>query len=161
MQRSPDVTTPVREKFLSFQPPAVDEEEIEAVSETLRSGWLTSGPRAAELEARFAELTGARHAVAVASGTAALHLSLVAAGIGPGDEVITSPITWPATANVMEHAGARPIFCDVRDSDLNIDADLLPGVARSARGPSCPSTSRASRATSTRSWPSPASAAGS
>ena len=74
MQRSPDVTTPVREGFLSFQPPAVDDAEIEAVSETLRSGWLTSGPRAAELEERFAELTGARHAVAVASGTAALHL---------------------------------------------------------------------------------------
>jgi dTDP-4-amino-4,6-dideoxygalactose transaminase len=129
MQRSPDVTTPVREGFLSFQPPAIDDAEIEAVSEALRSGWLTSGPRAAELEERFAELTGARHALAVASGTAALHLSLVAAGIGPGDEVITSPITWPATANVVEHAGARPIFCDVRDSDLNIDADLLPSVA--------------------------------
>jgi dTDP-4-amino-4,6-dideoxygalactose transaminase len=119
----------VRETFLSFQPPAVDEEEIEAVAETLRSGWLTSGPRAAELERRFAEHTGARYALAVSSGTAAMHLALVAAGIGPGDEVITSPITWPATANVVVHTGARPVFCDVRETDLNLDPALLPAVA--------------------------------
>ncbi|MCC6224109.1 MAG: DegT/DnrJ/EryC1/StrS family aminotransferase [Thermoleophilia bacterium] len=118
-----------RETFLSFQPPAVGEEEIEAVAEALRSGWLTSGPRAAELERRFAELTGARHALAVSSGTAALHLALLAAGIGPGDEVITSPITWPATANVAVHAGARPVFCDVRDSDLTIDPGLIEAAA--------------------------------
>jgi dTDP-4-amino-4,6-dideoxygalactose transaminase len=118
-----------RESFLSFQPPAVDEEEIEAVADTLRSGWLTSGPRAAELEQRFAEHTRARNALAVSSGTAAMHLALVAAGIGPGDEVITSPITWPATANVVVHTGARPVFCDVRDGDLNIDPDLLPAAA--------------------------------
>jgi dTDP-4-amino-4,6-dideoxygalactose transaminase len=110
-----------RETFLSFQPPAVGEEEIQAVAETLRSGWLTSGPRAEELERRFAEYVGARHAVALASGTAAMHLSLVSAGIGTGDEVITTPITWPATANVIVHAGARPVFVDVRATDLNID----------------------------------------
>jgi dTDP-4-amino-4,6-dideoxygalactose transaminase len=110
-----------RKTFLSFQPPAMGQEEIDAVTETLRSGWLTSGPRAAELERRLAELTGARHAIALASGTAALHLSLVGLGIGPGDEVITSPITWPATANVIVHTGARPVFVDVRDDDLNID----------------------------------------
>jgi dTDP-4-amino-4,6-dideoxygalactose transaminase len=118
-----------RDTFLSFQPPAVGEEEIEAVAETLRSGWLTTGPRSAELERRFAELTGARHAIAVSSGTAAMHLSLVAAGIGPGDEVLTSPITWPATANVIVHAGATPVFCDVRDSDLNLDPELLAAAA--------------------------------
>jgi dTDP-4-amino-4,6-dideoxygalactose transaminase len=110
-----------RKTFLSFQPPAVGDEEIEAVAETLRSGWLTTGPRAAELERRVAEMVGAKHAVAVSSGTAAIHLALVALGIGPDDEVITSPITWPATANVVVHAGARPVFVDVRDSDLNID----------------------------------------
>jgi dTDP-4-amino-4,6-dideoxygalactose transaminase len=110
-----------RTTFLSFQPPAVGDEEIEAVAETLRSGWLTTGPRAAELERRVAELVGARHAVAVSSGTAAIHLALIALGVGPDDEVITSPITWPATANVIVHAGARPVFVDVRDSDLNID----------------------------------------
>jgi dTDP-4-amino-4,6-dideoxygalactose transaminase len=112
-----------RDTFLSFQPPAIGEEEIEAVAETLRSGWLTSGPRTEELERRFAEYVGARHAIALASGTAAMHLSLVAAGIGPGDEVVTTPITWPATANVIVHCGATPVFADVCDSDLNIDPD--------------------------------------
>ena len=108
---------------LGFQPPAIGEEEIAAVVETLRSGWLTTGPRAAELERRFAEYAEARHALAVSSGTAALHLSLLALGVGAGDEVITTPITWPATANVIVHAGATPIFADVREGDLNIDPD--------------------------------------
>jgi dTDP-4-amino-4,6-dideoxygalactose transaminase len=110
-----------RSSFLSFQPPALGEQEVAAVVETLRSGWLTTGPRAAELEQRVAEAVGARHAVAVASGTAAMHLALVALGVAQDDEVITSPVTWPATANVIVHVGARPVFVDVRDSDLNID----------------------------------------
>jgi dTDP-4-amino-4,6-dideoxygalactose transaminase len=113
-----------RTSFLSFQPPAVGEEEIEAVAETIRSGWLTTGPRTSELEAQFAAYCGAEHAVALASGTAALHLSLLALGVGHGDEVITTPITWPATANVIVHAGAKPMFVDVRDDDLNIDPEL-------------------------------------
>ena len=112
---------PARKTFLSFQPPAVGEEEVAAVAETIRSGWLTSGPRAAELEQRFAEYAGAKHVLALSSGTAALHLSLLALGVEPGDEVITTPITWPATANVIVHAGARPVFADVRGDDLNID----------------------------------------
>ena len=111
--------------MLGFQPPAIGDEEIEAVAETLRSGWLTTGPRAAELERRFAEYVQAEHVLAVASGTAALHLALLAVGVGPGDEVITTPITWPATANVIVHAGATPVFADVRDSDLNIDPDRV------------------------------------
>src|SRR5215210_1599476 len=110
-----------RESFLSFQPPAVGEEEIAAVAETIRSGWLTSGPRAAELERRMADFLEVEHVIALSSGTAALHLALVALGVGPGDEVITSPITWPATANVVVHAGATPVFADVRDDDLNLD----------------------------------------
>jgi dTDP-4-amino-4,6-dideoxygalactose transaminase len=113
-----------RKTFLSFQPPAIGSEEIAAVTETLRSGWLTSGPRAAELEERVAALTGAKHAISLASGTASLHLALAGLGIGAGDEVITSPITWPATANVVVHLGARPVFVDVRDDDLNIDPAL-------------------------------------
>ncbi len=112
---------PRRATFLGFQPPAVGEEEIEAVAETIRSGWLTTGPKAAELERRFAELCGAEHVLAVSSGTAALHLSLLALGVGPGDEVITTPITWPSTANVIVHCGATPVFADVRESDLNLD----------------------------------------
>jgi dTDP-4-amino-4,6-dideoxygalactose transaminase len=114
-----------RETQLGFQPPAIGEEEIEAVAETLRSGWLTTGPRAALLEERMAEYLEAKHVLAVASGTAALHLSLVALGVGPGDEVITSPITWPATANVIVHTGAKPVFVDVREGDLNIDPALV------------------------------------
>ena len=116
---------PPRNAKLGFQPPAIGEEEIEAVVETLRSGWLTTGPRAALLEERMAGYLEAEHVLAVTSGTAALHLALLAVGIGPGDEVITSPITWPATANVIEHCGATPVFCDVREGDLNIDPDLI------------------------------------
>ena len=110
-----------RATFLSFQPPAIGEDEIEAVTETLRSGWLTTGPRAAELEARMREYLDAEHVLAVSSCTAALHLSLAALGVGPGDEVITTSITWPATANVVVHCGATPVFADIRPDTLNID----------------------------------------
>jgi dTDP-4-amino-4,6-dideoxygalactose transaminase len=115
-----------RDNALGFQPPAIGEEEVAAVAETLRSGWLTTGPRAALLEERLAAYLEVDHVVALSSGTAAMHLALLALDIGPGDEVITSPITWPATANVIEHCGATPVFCDVRADDLNLDAALLP-----------------------------------
>ena len=114
-----------RAAFLSFQPPSIGEEEIAAVAETLRSGWLTTGPRTAELEARMREYLEAEHVLAVASCTAALHLSLVALGIGPGDEVITTPMTWPATANVIVHCGATPLFADIDDATLNIDPERV------------------------------------
>ena len=114
-----------RSTRLGFQPPALGEEEIAAVTETLRSGWLTTGPRAALLEERAAAYFGAGHVLAVASGTAAMHLALLALDVGPGDEVITPPITWPATANVIEHCGARQVFCDVRHDDLNLDPALV------------------------------------
>ncbi len=114
-----------RAKPLSFQPPAVDEAELRAIAETLESGWLTTGPRAAALEERSAAYLEAKHVVAVSSGTAALHLSLLALGVGPGDEVVTTPITWPATANVIVHTGATPVFVDVRAEDLNIDPDAV------------------------------------
>jgi dTDP-4-amino-4,6-dideoxygalactose transaminase len=114
-----------RETFLGFQPPAVGDDEVAAVADAIRSGWLTTGPRAEELERRFAEYVGAKHALAVSSGTAAMHLALVALGIGPGDEVITTPLTWPATANAVVHTGATPVFADIRDSDLNIDPERV------------------------------------
>ena len=117
-----------RRTTLGFQPPAVGEEEIAAVAETLRSGWLTTGPRTALLEERLAAYLEVEHVLAVSSGTAAMHLALLALGVGPGDEVITSPITWPATANVIEHCGATPVFCDVREDDLNLDPALLPAA---------------------------------
>jgi dTDP-4-amino-4,6-dideoxygalactose transaminase len=119
----PELSSTRRTDFLSFQPPAITEEEIEAVAETLRSGWLTTGPRTAELEARMRAYLEAEHVLAVSSCTAALHLSLVALGVGPGDEVITTSITWPSTANVIVHCGATPVFADVRDDTLNIDAE--------------------------------------
>src|SRR5947208_8339027 len=112
-----------RETMLGFQPPAIGDEEIAAVGETLRSGWLTTGARAGELERRMAEYLEADHVLALASGTAAIHLALVALGVGPGDEVITTAITWPATANVIVHCGATPVFADVREDTLNIDPE--------------------------------------
>jgi dTDP-4-amino-4,6-dideoxygalactose transaminase len=118
-------TSSKRAELLGFQPPAISEAEIEAVAETLRSGWLTTGPRTAELEARMRDYLEAKHVLAVSSGTAALHLSLVALGVGPGDEVITTPITWPATANVIVHAGATPVFADIRPDTLNIDPERV------------------------------------
>lgn len=117
-----------RPTMLGFQPPAIGDEEIAAVTETLRSGWLTTGPRSAELERRMAEYLQAEHVLALASGTAALHLALVGLGVGPGDEVITTTITWPATVNVIVHSGATPVFVDVLPGDLNID----PGLAAEA-----------------------------
>src|SRR5215211_1623671 len=114
-----------RSSFLGFQPPAVGDDEIAAVAETIRSGWLTTGPKAKELEERFAEYLDAKHVLALSSGTAALHLSLVALGVGPGDEVITSPITWPATANVDKDRRRAAMDDHVRDSDLNIDPERV------------------------------------
>jgi dTDP-4-amino-4,6-dideoxygalactose transaminase len=114
-----------RKTFLGFQPPAVGEEEIEAVAETIRSGWLTTGPKAAELEQRAAKLLEAKHVLAVTSGTAALQLALLAVGVRPGDEVITTSLTWPATINVIVHCGAVPVLADVREGDLNIDPESV------------------------------------
>jgi dTDP-4-amino-4,6-dideoxygalactose transaminase len=118
-------TRPSRSTFLSFQPPAVGEEEAAAAGEAIRSGWLTSGPRVAELERQAAAFVEARHVLALSSGTAALHLGLLAVGVRPGDDVITTPLTWPATANAIVHCGATPVFADVRAGDLNVDPDRV------------------------------------
>jgi dTDP-4-amino-4,6-dideoxygalactose transaminase len=121
----------MRESFLPFSPPLIGDEEIAEVVDTLRSGWLTAGPKTQRFEASFAELVGAPAALAVNSCTAALHLALLASGVGEGDEVITTPMTFAASVNVIEHVGARPVLVDVEPDTLNIDAA---GVAAAVTG---------------------------
>jgi dTDP-4-amino-4,6-dideoxygalactose transaminase len=98
--------------FLVFGAPFIEEAEIAEVVDSLRSGWLGTGPKVARFEDLFRRYTGAQHAIAVSSCTAALHLCLIAAGIGPGSEVITTAMTFVATANTIVHAGAVPILTD-------------------------------------------------
>ena len=112
---------PRRTDPIPFSRPSIDAADIDEVVATLRSGWLTSGPRVREFEQRFAEYVGAPHALAVNSGTAALHLSLLVGGIGPGSEVITTPLTFCATANAIIHAGAAPVFADIDPATVNLD----------------------------------------
>ena len=109
------------EPFLPFALPDIGEEEIEEVVDTLRSGWLTNGPKCRRFEEAFAERTRVQHAVAVSSCTAGLHLALLACDVGPGDEVITTPLTFPATLSVILHAGATPVLADISEDDYNID----------------------------------------
>lgn len=108
-------------RFIRFGAPRIGPGDIRAVVATLRSGWIGPGPRAAEFEARFARHLGTRDAVAVSSGTAALHLALVAGGIRAGDEVVTSPLTFAATANAILAAGGVPRFADVNRVTQNLD----------------------------------------
>jgi len=112
---------PVRPDFLPFCLPSIGKEEEGEVVDTLRSGWLTTGPRTQKFEQMLKNYIGCKYGICVSSCTAALHLSLVVLGIKEGDEVITSPITWPATANVIVHLGATPVFADVDKETLNID----------------------------------------
>lgn len=111
---------PVRSEFLPFALPLLGREEEDEVIDTLRSGWITTGPKTKKFEQALAEYTGAKHAIAVNSCTAALHVALAAYGIGPGDEVITTGVTFPATANVVIHQGARPVLVDIDPRTLNI-----------------------------------------
>jgi dTDP-4-amino-4,6-dideoxygalactose transaminase len=111
----------MRDTFLVFGSPLIERPEIEEVIECLESGWLGTGPRVARLEEDFKAYKGGRHAVAVNSCTAALHLSLLAAGLKPGDEVITTPLTFCATINAILHAGATPVLADVDIRTMNID----------------------------------------
>lgn len=117
--------TPVRSSFLPYGRQSVDEEDIQAVVEVLRSDWLTTGPKVGEFEAAFAARVGARHAVSFSSGTAALHGAAYAAGLKPGDEAITTPMTFAATANCLLYQGARPVFADVSLDTLNLDSQNL------------------------------------
>lgn len=111
----------VEADFLPFHRPSVSEDDIDAVAAALRSGWLTHGPLCRQFESEFAESVGAARAVSVSSCTAAMHLSLVALGIGPGDEVITTPLTFSATGQVIEHVGAKLVLADIDPSSLQID----------------------------------------
>jgi len=124
----------MREDFLVFGAPLISEDEIAEVVATLRSGWIGSGPRVKLFERRFEEYVGVRHAVAVNSCTSALHLALHVLGVGPGDEVITTPYTWCSTSNVIVHRGAWPVFVDVERATGNLDpARIEPAVTERTR----------------------------
>ncbi len=112
-----------RDKFLPFHIPDIGDEEINAVIETLKSGWLTTGPKVHQFEKEFSEFIGVRHAIAVNSGTAALHLALAAIGVTEGDEIIVPTMTFGATAEVVCHLKAKPIFVDCNKKTMNIDLD--------------------------------------
>ncbi len=114
-----------RQEFLPFAPPLIGEEEINEVVATLRSGWITTGPKTKRFETNLAAYLGASGALALNSCTAALHTALVTLGVGPGDEVITTPLTFAASVNVIEHVGARPVLVDVEADTLNIDPALV------------------------------------
>lgn len=115
----------MRKTFLNFSPPLIGDDEIAEVAESLRSGWLTTGPRVRTFEKHFAEFIGVPDAVALNSGTAALHVALATAGVGPGDEVITTTMTFVSSVHVIEQMGARPVLVDVERDTLNIDPDRI------------------------------------
>lgn len=117
--------TPVRSKPLPFFRAAVDESDIAGVADTLRSGWLTSGPKAVELEKRLGEYVGAAHTIAVSSCSEAMFLALKALGIGPGDEVITSPITFASTVHAILHNGATPVLADIETDTFGVDPEQV------------------------------------
>jgi len=115
----------IRSDFLPLSRPSISDEEIEAVVACLKSGWLTTGPLCQRFEERFCELTGARYALAVSSGTAGMHLLLTALGISRGDEVITPSLTFASTVNMITRLGAKPVFVDVDYGTMNIDPSLI------------------------------------
>ena len=122
---------PVRSALLPYGRHLVDADDVQAVVATLRDGLITTGPAVADFERAFAAAVGARHAVAVSSGTAALHTAVFAAGLGPGDEAVTTPLTFVATSNAVLYQGARPVFADVRPDTLTLD----PAAAAAALTP--------------------------
>jgi UDP-4-amino-4,6-dideoxy-N-acetyl-beta-L-altrosamine transaminase len=116
---------PVRQTLLPYGRQSLDDADIEAVVEVLRSDWLTTGPKVGEFEERFAACVGTRHAVSFSSGTAALHGAAYAAGLGAGDEAVTTPMTFCATANCVLYQGAQPVFADVSADTLNLDPEKV------------------------------------
>jgi len=115
---------PVREQFLPYALPLIGDEEIAEVVDSLRSGWISTGPKVKRFETDFAAYVGTKHAIAVSSCTAGLHIALTALGIGPGDEVIVPTLTFCATANVVVHLGARPVLVDV-GADGNVTPEAI------------------------------------
>jgi UDP-4-amino-4-deoxy-L-arabinose-oxoglutarate aminotransferase len=115
----------MRKEFLPFSRPSIAEDDIAAVADVLRSGWITTGPKNAELEDRFRAMTGCRTAVCVSSATAGMHIALKALDIGPGDEVITPSMTWVSTVNLIVLAGATPVFADIDRDTLMVTAETL------------------------------------
>lgn len=115
----------MRESFLIFGSPKIEEDEIQEVVECLRSGWISTGPRVGRFQIMFKKYVGSKYALALNSCTAGLHLSMLAAGLGPGDEVITTPMTFAASANAVIHSGARPVFADIELPSMNIDPLLI------------------------------------
>src|SRR2546429_9186576 len=122
---SPLAVEATKQAFLPFSAPWFGDEEKNEVLQTLDSDWITTGPRTKAFEAKFAEYIGSGEAVAVSSCTAALHLALAAIGVGPRDAVITSPMTFAATANVIVHQSAQPIFIDIDPGTYKLDPDKL------------------------------------
>jgi len=115
----------MRSSFLPFALPDVDDAELEEIRESLMSGWVTTGPKTRQFEAAFAAAVGAKHAVALNSCTAAMHLALEAIGLRRGDEVITTPYTFAATAEVVRYFDARPVLVDIDERSFNMRPDLL------------------------------------
>ena len=125
MSGTGDSVRPGRQSRLAFAKPTIGEEEIAEVVSALRSGWITTGPRTKLFEEQFSAEVGNDPALALSSGTAAMHLALVAMGIGPGQSVFTSPMTFCSTVHVIEHVGARPVLVDIEPKTLNIDPTAL------------------------------------
>ena len=113
--------TPVRDTKIFYGHQYIDDDDIKAVVDVMKSDYLTCGPKIAELEQKLCRVTGAKYAVVCSNGTAALHIAALAAGVQPGDEVITTPITFAASANCALYCGARPVFADINEETYNID----------------------------------------
>ena len=121
LKKEADLKSAARRNFLVFGAPLIEREEIEEVVDTLKSGWLGTGSKVTRFEEAMRQYKGAKFAAAVNSCTAAIHLSMLAIGVEPGDEIITTPMTFCATVNAIIHAGATPVLADVDPATMNID----------------------------------------
>ena len=115
----------MRKDFLIFGSPKIEQEDIDEVVDSLKSGWISTGPKVAKFEALFKDYIGSKHALALNSCTAGLHVSMIVAGLKPGDEVVTTPMTFGATGNSIIHSGAKPVFVDINLPTMNIDPDSI------------------------------------